>query len=471
MVISQKSTAAKTRVLIIGAGKGGMALLKLFGSDPAVEIVGIADVNPRAPGLREAKKANIPVAADFRQFLSSPNIDLIMNVTGKPDLQEEIRRLKPKSSELIGGSSARFLWALVEERQRREALQEKYALMRRELKWQSKGDFIIGSSPRMREVASLIMKVAPTGTTVLIVGETGTGKEVVARAIHRHSHLKDEPLVTVNCTAFSPGLIESELFGYKKGAFTGASTDRIGIIEEAHRGTIFLDEIGDMPMEMQSKLLRFLQSGEIRPVGNSTARKVQVRVIAASNRRLDEAIERGGFRADLFYRLNAFVIELPPLRQRREDIPLMAYHFLKIAQARVNKRVSKISSEALRALTEYDWPGNLRELENVIERAVILTNREEVDVEHLPLGLQPTDKSVRWDPEMLAEGLTALKATLINRLEREAISRYLRENEGNISRSARAAKVSRRTFQRLMAKHQIYPAEHLTDVSEGKSDA
>jgi transcriptional regulator with PAS, ATPase and Fis domain len=262
-------------------------------------------------------------------------------------------------------------------------------------------------------------------------------------------------LVTVNCTAFSPSLIESELFGYKRGAFTGAASDRIGLLEMAHNGTVFLDEIGDMPMEMQAKLLRFLQSGEIRAVGDVQTKKVEVRIIAATNRKLEDAIERGEFRADLFYRLNAFTIHLPPLRERHEDIPMLAYHFLKSAQAKVNKRVSKISPETLSALTMYDWPGNLRELENVIERAVVLTTTDEIGIEHLPLVLQPQHAGESLDVHALRDGLMSLKGTMIDKFEHQALCRYLAESGGNISRAADAAKVPRRTFQRLMAKHSI----------------
>jgi DNA-binding NtrC family response regulator len=212
-----------------------------------------------------------------------------------------------------------------------------------------------------------------------------------------------------------------------------------------------------MPMEMQSKLLRFLQSGEIRAVGDVATKKVQVRIIAATNRKLEEAIDKGEFRADLYYRLNAFAIHLPPLRERKEDIPLLAYHFLKSAQAKVNKRVSKISPAALAALGDYDWPGNLRELENVIERAVVLTMSDEIEVAHLPLILQPERDNERLNIQALDDGLMALKATMIDKFEHEAICRYLAESGGNVSRAAQAAKVPRRTFQRLMAKHKIAP--------------
>ncbi len=450
------------KVLLIGAGRAGSMLLQLFHRNPTITIAGIVDIDPNAPGLLLARQLGLPTGTDYRHFLYEEDLDLVINVTGSCALQRELIHEKPEHTELIGGVGALFIWTLLDEFKKREILENRFNLMLRELERHAVGEFIIGKTERMREIANLIARVAPTPTTVLIRGESGTGKEVVARMIHRSSPWRDKPLVTVNCTAFSPTLIESELFGYKKGAFTGATSDRLGLLEMAHDGTVFLDEIGDMPMEMQSKLLRFLQSGEIRAVGDVATKKVQVRIIAATNRKLEEAIERGEFRADLFYRLNAFAIHLPPLRERKEDIPLLAYHFLQSAQAKVNKRVSKISSAALSALMDYDWPGNLRELENVIERAVVLTMSDEIDLAHLPLILRP-------DPERDNEGLTAqtlggdglmaLKTAMIDKFEQETICRYLAENNGNVSRAAQAAKVPRRTFQRLMAKHKIVPQE------------
>ncbi len=442
-------------VLLIGAGKAGSMLLQLIQNDPGITIVGVVDINANAPGMSLARQRGVPVSLDYREFIHNDALDLIINVTGSCELQEELLREKPQQTELIGGVGALFVWTLLDEYGKREILEDRYGLMLRELERHAAGEFVIGKTEPMREAASLIAKVAPTPTTVLIRGESGTGKEVVARMIHKSSPHRDKPLVTVNCTAFSPSLIESELFGYKRGAFTGAASDRIGLLEMAHNGTVFLDEIGDMPMEMQAKLLRFLQSGEIRAVGDVQTKKVEVRIIAATNRKLEDAIERGEFRADLFYRLNAFTIHLPPLRERHEDIPMLAYHFLKSAQAKVNKRVSKISPETLSALTMYDWPGNLRELENVIERAVVLTTTDEIGIEHLPLVLQPQHAGESLDVHALRDGLMSLKGTMIDKFEHQALCRYLAESGGNISRAADAAKVPRRTFQRLMAKHSI----------------
>lgn len=305
----------------------------------------------------------------------------------------------------------------------------------------------------MAEVVDMIHQVAPTPVSVLIRGESGTGKEMVAKMVHNHSPRRHKPLITVNCTAFSATLIESELFGYKKGAFTGATTDRVGLLEQADEGTIFLDEVGDMPIEMQSKMLRFLQSGEIRPVGDFQTRRVRVRVLAATNRNLEKAIEEGSFRSDLFYRLNAFTIYTPSLLERKEDLPELAYFFLSLANQKIKKSVQKISPAAMRAIQQYDWPGNIRELKNAVERAIILTKGDIVEMPHLPRPLQ--DEPILPEDVGMDEGLMALKSQMIDRFEFEIVSRYLDESGGNVSQAAFAAGVPRRTFQRLMAKHHI----------------
>src|SRR5437870_10794137 len=418
-----------TKVVIIGAGKGGRALLEMFLGDPTVTILGVADVNPWAPGLELARRLNIPVATDLRGLIADPRLDLVIDVTGSPEVQRTILELKPAATEVMGGASARFMWDLLAERKRSEELEDRYSLMLRELQAQAEGDFIIGQNPKMKEVAQLIVRVAATPTTVLIRGESGTGKELVARAIHRYSNVRERPLVTVNCTALAPTLLESELFGHKRGAFTGAVADKPGLFERADGGTIFLDEVGDMPLEMQAKLLRVLQTGEIKPVGDVVTRKVRVRVIAATNRDLEKALAVSEFREDLFYRFNTFTITLPPLRDRTEDIPVLAHHFLRKAEAKVNKRVDRFAPEALDLLKRYPWPGNLRELENTIERAVVLAGGGAVEPAHLPLHIQGTPMLGMT----AGEGLLAGKTRLVHEFERQTVARLLAETPGNVS--------------------------------------
>lgn len=438
-----------TRIILIGAGAGGRALVELFQNDRTIEIVAVVDKDERAKGYVYAREHGLRVATSYARVLASEKADLIIDVTGNPAVSRDLQTHKPENAEVIGGNSARFIWNLVEAKKQTEALERKYQLALRELDTRSESEFIIGTNPKMKEIFDLIAKVAPTRTTVLIRGESGTGKELVARAIHRYSGLKNHPLVTLNCTALSPSLLESELFGYKRGAFTGAYADRKGLFEKAHGGTMFLDEIGDMSLETQAKLLRTLQTGEIRAVGDMQTRTVSVRIIAATNRDLEKAIREGAFREDLYFRINTFTINLPPLRERIEDIPFLAEYFLQRARAKVNKRVESISPEALALLRSYSWPGNLRELENIIERAVVLSTSQVIEGEHLPLHVQDTSAA---KPRV---GFKPGKSDAIGRFERQALAEYLLQADGNISAAARLARIPRRTFHRLIAKHHL----------------
>jgi len=448
-----------TTVLIVGGGKGGRALLEMLVGDPTVTIAGIADVNPWAPGIDLARRLNVPIATDFRELVSDPRVDLVIDVTGEAQVRTAIQALKAPATEVMGGIGARFMWDLVAERKRSVELEDRYSLVVRELQAQSEADFIMGRNPKMREVAELIARVAPTPTTVLVRGESGTGKELAARAIHKYSPLRDKPLLTVNCTALTPSLMESELFGHRRGSFTGAVADKVGLFEKADGGTIFLDEIGDMPLEMQGKLLRVLQAGEIKPVGDVVTRRVRVRIIAATNRDLDHAMQKGEFREDLFYRFNTFTITLPPLRERVEDLPVLAYHFLRKAEAKVNKKVARISNDALDLLRRYAWPGNLRELENTVERAVVLAAGGAVEPAHLPLHIQGTPTLGMT----VGEGLLAGKSRLVQEFERQAVARLLSEARGNVSIAAKLARITRRNFHRLLTKHRINPRQFKGD--------
>jgi formate hydrogenlyase transcriptional activator len=239
---------------------------------------------------------------------------------------------------------------------------------------------IVGQSPALREVLQLVEMVAATDSTVLLLGETGTGKELIARAIHDRSRRKDRDFVKLNCAAIPSGLLESELFGHERGAFTGAITQKIGRVELADQGSLFLDEIGDIPLELQPKLLRVLQEREFERLGSTRTKKVDVRVVAATHRNLEEMILEKQFRRDLYYRLNVFPISIPPLRERPEDIPLLVRHFVQQFAKRMNKRIESISSETMQALTRYPWPGNIRELQNIMERAVVVYEKGNLSV-------------------------------------------------------------------------------------------
>jgi formate hydrogenlyase transcriptional activator len=254
---------------------------------------------------------------------------------------------------------------------------------------------IVGRSAALRAVLDEVKIVAPTGSTVLILGETGTGKELIARAIHNLSSRNDRPFVKLNCTAIPLGLLESELFGHEKGAFTGAIAQRIGRFELAHRGTIFLDEVGDIPLELQPKLLRVLQEQEFERLGSARTSRVDVRVVAATNTDLARKVTENQFRSDLYYRLNVFPIKLPSLRERREDIPLLVRHFVQKYARRMKKPIDRIPVKTMSALTEYHWPGNVRELENFVERAVILSRGGGPAGAAVKLGIKRTTLQTR----------------------------------------------------------------------------
>ena len=302
--------------------------------------------------------------------------------------------------------------ALDEVRLLKNRLQQENNYLQDEIKQAHGADAIIGNSEVQEKLLRIVGQVAKTDTTVLISGETGTGKELLARAIHAASQRKDRPLVKVNCAALPAGLIESELFGHEKGAFTGATARKVGRFELANGGTIFLDEIGDLPLELQAKLLRVLQEGELERVGGNCTIHVNVRVIAATNRNLPDSIAAGEFREDLFYRLNVFPIQSPPLRNRKKDIALLAHHFLQKYGTKIGKRFNLIDAPVLARLQAYDWPGNVRELENIIERAIILSEGSSLQLEEafelnvMPLHPRQENKTIKEvEQEMMQNAL------------------------------------------------------------------
>jgi transcriptional regulator with PAS, ATPase and Fis domain/NAD-dependent dihydropyrimidine dehydrogenase PreA subunit len=336
-------------------------------------------------------------------------------------------------------------------------LTQKYELAKHALNQEFGDTMIVGNDQRTREVIKLIHQVGPTPTTVLIRGESGTGKELTARAIHAQSKRADKPLVTVNCTTLTDSLLESELFGHKKGAFTGAIAEKRGLFESADGGTIFLDEVGDITPKLQAELLRVLDIGEIRPVGSNTATKVDVRLIAATNRNLEQGIAEGWFREDLFYRLNVFTITMPPLRNRLDSLDELLQTFIAKASTRVNKTLVGIEDRAIYAMHQYHWPGNIRELQNIIERAAVLTHDEVIRLENLPvifgeLVFQSPDETSQ-------DSLRSQRQKHVNQVERNLLTRYLRETDGNTSAAARLAGIPRRTFYRMLSRNGLNGSE------------
>ncbi|HXF07472.1 MAG TPA: sigma-54 dependent transcriptional regulator [Candidatus Acidoferrales bacterium] len=333
---------------------------------------------------------------------------------------------------------------------RHAALEEENARLRALVGHDVDVSAIIGSSAPMRLVFEAIALVAPTEATVLILGESGTGKELVAQAIHANSPRRAAPFITVNCAALPETLLESELFGHERGAFTGATERRLGRFELAHGGTIFLDEIGELTPAAQTKLLRVLQSQEFERVGGSKTLKIDVRVLAATNKDLDAAVRAGQFREDLLYRLRVFPLTVPPLRQRRDDIPLLAEHFLKRYAERHRRRLRGLTPRALDRLMRSDWPGNVRELEHTIERAVILARGEYLTPEELPPNLQAlageAEHTVSQGPAM-GVGLT------LKEVERELIRKTLKHLGGNRTKAAEILGISRATLHNKLKEH------------------
>ena len=317
---------------------------------------------------------------------------------------------------------------------------------------------IIGGNPRMQEIFQIIRTVAETDATVLVQGESGTGKELIARAIHYNSRRKDKPFVVVSCSALPETLLESELFGHEKGAFTGAIRQRIGRFEMAEGGTIFLDEIGEMTMPVQLKLLRVLQEREIERVGGNQAHKVDVRVIAATHRDLEEAMRDRLFRQDLFYRLNVVPLRLPPLRERLDDVPYLAAHFLRKYADKNQKSVRAISREAMEALSSYMYPGNVRELENMIERAVIMEKGETIQLSELGAAAAP-GKGPAYQISGELDLFKTMKAAAVERFEREYLSQLLRLYKGNMSRSAKHAGINIKNLHDKMARYGLKKEE------------
>lgn len=327
--------------------------------------------------------------------------------------------------------------------------QETYQLEKKlEKKYYFEG--MVGKSPHMYEIFSIMETIAPYFSMILITGETGTGKELVAKAIHNLSPFNEKELVVCDTASIPENLVESELFGYKRGAFTGADRDKPGLFEEAHGGIIFLDEIGEIPLTTQSKLLRVLENGQFRPLGSNQYIKVNIRVIAATNRDLREHVKNGKFRQDLYHRLNRVEIHLPPLRERREDISLLIRHLLNIMSVKLDKRVSGVSRDVQKLLLRYDWPGNIRELENVLERASLLTKKTFIDLVDLPKDLLDYSKLKLKMPFFSQKDFATL-----DEMEKEYISFLLKKTENNLRKTSIILNISRTTLYNKLKKYNI----------------
>jgi len=378
----------------------------------------------------------------------SPGIPVII-MTAYASIETAIKALKSGANDyMIKPVDIEELKLLVKKNLHHYQLEQENRFLKERLDEQFHFDNIIGKSPQMRKLFETMSLVAPADATVLITGESGTGKELIANAIHLNSNRQDRPLVKVNCAALPETLLESELFGHEKGAFTGAIARKKGRFEMAHNASIFLDEIGEMPLSTQVKILRVLQEREFEPVGSGNTVKVDIRVIAATNKDLEEEIKEGHFREDLFYRLNVVSLNIPPIRERKDDIPLLADYFLKRYAEKNQRLIKGFTPRAMDLLMRYDWPGNARELENVIERAVILSRENSITPAEFPRTIQDLDEN-NDDIQFITPGKS------LKEVERQMIIRTLEETGGNRTHAADILGISRRTLQLKLKEYGI----------------
>ena len=410
-------------------------------SIPVIFMTALGDLEDKVKGFAAGGCDYVVKPFDHEEVLARVRTHVQL-VGLRRALEESNRELEAR----VDARTAELRSALAEVEALRNRLQQENRYLRQEIGEQSDVSELVGSSPALSEVLRKIDLVAGTPSTVLIHGETGTGKELVARAIHERSPRRERPLVKLNCSAISAGLVESELFGHMKGAFTGAAERRIGRFELADGGTLFLDEVSELPLDTQTKLLRVLQEGEFEPVGSSKPVRVDVRVIAATNRDLQADVAAGRFRADLFYRLNVFPVVVPPLRERVEDIPLLARHFLARSARRLGKPLTRLSAQVLDKLRAHAWPGNIRDLQNTIERAAILSPGEELTIDwdldppaRAPLA--QADPGNGADPQASPTAQPTASATSLEEIERQHFIAVLRRTHGVIDGPHGAARL------------------------------
>jgi DNA-binding NtrC family response regulator len=401
-----------------------------------------------------------------------PDIDVIM-ITGLSQIETAVKSMKLGAFDYLPKPFDPDELKLVVHRalERRRLLAENLNL-KTEVGAKYRFENVIGASPQMQSVFRLLAKCAPTNSTVMLTGESGTGKELIARAIHYNSLRKDKPFVAVDCNALSENLLESELFGHVKGAFTGAVANKKGMLDIADGGTLFLDEIGNISLATQAKLLRVIQEREFRAVGDTRTQTANFRLITATNKDLKAMVADGRFREDLFYRINIFPIRVPPLRERRDDIPALAFHFLAVANEELGKKVTEFSEGAMAVLMNYDWPGNVRELENTVQRAVILTTDTTIRQAHL-VNIDERSPGPALDIPRTGEELKQIKKLAreksVENIEKLFVLDALKRNAWSATKSAEETGMQRANFQALMRKYNIRIREPERDG--GESDA
>ncbi len=444
------------RIMIVDDEKSIRVMLKRVLSDKQFEIDEAADGREALEKIKQGKYSAILLdlrmpevnGIEVIEKLKEQDIDTpIVMMSAYGTVPEAVEAMKLGALDyLVKPFDLDELKLILERIIRQNEIQKENIYFREEEDKKFNFKEIVGESSAMKRVLEMVKKVAHLPTTVLITGESGTGKELIARAIYKNSPRQEKPFVVANCVAFSSNLLESELFGHEKGAFTGANSTRIGRFEIAHNGTLFLDEIGEITLSTQAKLLRVIQEKEFERVGSSTSIKVDTRIVAATNKDLLKEIKENRFREDLFYRINVFTIDIPPLRARIEDIPLLVQHFIRKYNQILNKRITSISQEAISLLMDYTFPGNIRELENIIERAMIMCNNTIMD-RNLFFFLEQK------------EGFT--EAGTLKEMEREMIKKTLILNNGNRTKTAQSLGISRRSLLLKLKGYQI-------DIKPGK---
>ncbi len=450
--LAKKPSSRSTRLIVREGMRSNLTLPLLSGGKP----FGVVFFSSRQTGAYHEGHARLLRRLAGHLAVSIEKAQLIDALRGQNQVLQEANELKEKfvqrlqeeverQTAELRASEERYRLAYLEIERLKGRLEQENVYLRDEIKTEHDFTHLVGAGAALRQVRQAIEQVAPTDSTVLIVGETGTGKELIARAVHELSPRAGRLLVKVNCAALAPGVIASELFGHEAGAFTGAAKRRLGRFELAHQGSIFLDEIAEVPPETQVLLLRVLQERVLERVGGNEPVAVNVRVIAATNRDLHAAVADGSFRADLFYRLNVFPIQVPPLRERREDIPALIEHFVRHFERRMNKHVATVDRRTLDLLTAYDWPGNVRELENLVERAMIVSRGDTLEVDPTWLRSRPTDGA-------------APRSTALADLERKTILDTLERCGGKIygpGGAAEALGLKPTTLYGKMRKHRI----------------
>ena len=454
---------SKARVLIVDDEKSMRDLLSITlekegydvetaaGGELAIEMLHREMVDAVITDLRMPKVDGLQVLRAAKE--SSPDIAVIV-ITAVASTETAVEAMKLGAYDYITKPfKLDEVNLIVRNALERKRLRDENLYLRRQLETQHRFENIIGKSNRIAEVFDTIRKIADSPSTAMITGESGTGKELVARAIHFNSYRRDKPFMSVNCGAIPEGLMESELFGHVRGAFTGAVSNKVGLFSAAEGGTLFLDEITEIPPLLQVKLLRAIQLREIRRVGDTKDLKTDVRLIAASNRDLEGAVQEGVLREDLFYRLNVIPIQLPPLRERREDIPLLIAHFLQKFSKDLGKDARGVTPEAMIVLERYHWPGNIRELENVLERAIVLGGGDMVNVESLPESVRRERPVKGLESVEIPEDGLDLEATL-DAIEGRYLQRALDRTGGVQTKAAELLKMTFRQFRYKLQKHQ-----------------